>query len=127
MTNEISNTDDMIDSRDIIERIDQLDGRAFDHDDLTDDEKSELKALKALAVQADSCADWGYGEALIRHSYFVDYIKELIDDCYSMPKEMTSGEWPWRHVTVDYEAAAKEAECDYTFVDFGGVEYLIRS
>jgi hypothetical protein len=43
-----------------------------------------------------------------------------------MPKEMNSGQWPYRHMTIDYEAAANEAEQDYMTVDFDGVEYLIR-
>ena len=44
-----------------------------------------------------------------------------------MPKEMNSGQWPFRHITIDYEAAAREAEVDYRIVDFDGVEYLIRA
>jgi hypothetical protein len=44
-----------------------------------------------------------------------------------LPKTMDSGEWPYRHLTLDYEAAAKEAEDDYIGVDFDGVTYLIRA
>jgi hypothetical protein len=43
-----------------------------------------------------------------------------------MPKELNSGNWPYRHITVDYEAAAEEAKGDYTKVDFAGQTYLIR-
>jgi hypothetical protein len=128
MTTQITNSDDIIDSRDIIERIEQLDGRQFDHNDLTKVELEELAALKALAAECEQYAsDWQYGEPLIRRSYFETYIGELIDDCYSIPKDIDTNSWPYRHLSFDLDAAAEEAEQDYTEVNFGGVEYLIRS
>lgn len=123
----IDNTQDLIDSRDVIERIEQLAGRQFDHNDLTQDELKELEQLKALQEQAESSPDWTHGETLIRRSYFEQYIADLIDDCYDLPANLKSGEWPYRHIQIDIEAAAEEAEQDYTEVTFGGVEYLIRA
>ena len=121
---EITNTEDVINSRDIIARIGYLDD-VFE--ECNEEEKAELKLLKALAEEGEGCPDWRYGGTLIRESYFTDYIEELICDCYSSPKEMESGNWPWRHMSIDYEAAAKEAETDYTELDFDGVKYLIQS
>jgi hypothetical protein len=121
-TYEIDNSTDTIDSRDIIDRIEDLQDSERDMD-----EQRELNALLILAEQAQHSPDWLHGEVLIRRSYFVDYITDLIHDCYPMPKEMHSGQWPFRHITIDYEAAAREAEVDYMFVDFDGVEYLIRA
>lgn len=116
--------DDVIDSRDVIARLEEL----SDAEELTEDESEELAQLKALAEEAEGyLADWTYGETLIKDDYFTDYIKELIKDCYAMPKEMESGDWPWRHVTIDYEAAAEEAKQDYASVMFGSDEYWIRS
>lgn len=129
MINTISNQDDIIDSRDIIARIEELE-TAFNDEEagLSEEELEELKALQALAEEAeDYSSDWIHGEQLIRRSYFVDYITQLIHDCYELPKEFNSGNWPYRHMTIDYEAAADEAEQDYASVDFDGVEYLIRS
>ena len=123
MSNQIDNTQDIIDSRDIIARIEELE--AIEEPD--NEEAQELAALLKVQEQAEDCADWKYGESLIRESYFTDYIKELIDDCYELPKEFNSGAWPWRHMTLDYQAAADEAEYDYTRIDFDGVDYLIRS
>ena len=168
----ISNTDEVIGSRDIIERIDQLTGdfqdlvgaiesaetdaereTAFDElatwllghteivsdlealdsitfDDVSDwaesDDAHELKALLALADEADCSPDWSYGETLIHEDYFTDYIEELINDCYELPKGFNSGDWPWRHMTLDYEAAADEAKQDYMEVTFDGQTYYIR-
>ncbi len=125
MTNEITNQDAAIDSRDIIQRIGFLQFALLDSPD--PEMQEELDALTGVAEQASDCSDWQYGETLIRHTYFTDYIKELIRDGYPMPKELNSGEWPWRHVTVDYEAAAAEAQADYTEIDFDGVTYFIRN
>jgi hypothetical protein len=124
------NDQDIIDSRDIIERIEELkeliEGEGCE--DACTEYKLELAMLEDLADQGQSeSSDWVHGETLIRRSYFVDYTEELINDCYEMPKQMHSGDWPFRHMTIDYEAAAKELEQDYSSIDFDGVEYLIRS
>lgn len=141
LTTTFNNTDDYIDSRDVIARIEELeneqaellqqlsDGEITEADMIAFDEDkgNELDTLRELAAEAESSPDWIHGETLIRASYFVQYITDLIDDCYDLPKELTSGQWPYRHITIDFEAAAKEAEQDYMSVDFGGVEYLIRA
>ncbi len=114
-----SNSDDVIDSRDIIERIELLEGL----DNRDDDENSELAALKALAEEASGYApDWTYGEALIRDSHFEDYARETAEDC-GMLKDATS--WPLR--CIDWKEAAEELQQDYTSVEFDGVTYWIRS
>lgn len=127
-THAIENTEDLIDSRDIIARIEELlsEMPEDDADARRWDGWVELQTLEKLAKEAECAPDWSYGETLIRRSYFVDYTAQLINDCYELPKEMNSGQWPYRHMTIDYEAAARELEHDYTSVDFDGVEYLIR-
>lgn len=163
MTTTIDNTQDIIDSRDIIERIEELEAerealadhveecqQAYDYHDSDDtkstpewkdlneaidalaewdesDEAKELATLQALAEEASSSPDWIHGESLINEDYFTSYIEQLIDDCYEIPKEMNSGNWPFRHMTMDYEAAAEEAKVDYMEVDFNGTTYLIRA
>ena len=168
----ISNTDNVIDSRDIIERIDELTGdfqalvddiEAAETDEEREmafsalsawlightnivpdlrttgeiafydvsewaesDDAHELKALLALADEAECSPDWSYGETLIHEDYFTDYTEEMINDCYELPKEFNSGAWPWRHMTLDYEAAADEAKQDYMEVNFDGETYYIR-
>lgn len=159
--NEITNTQDLIDSRDIIARIEELEtdqemladeitetienleasegavaemaaGRELEKArnallDFNEENEAELDALQTLANEADGSPDWQHGETLIRYDYFADYIKDLIEDCYEMPKEMDSGAWPYRHMEMDYDGAANEAEQDYLTVDFDGVDYLIRN
>ena len=131
MSNTITNQDDMIDSRDVIARIEELEDLhedlQADNETLSCDDMEELAILKKLAAEGENSPDWSHGEQLIRESYFTNYIEELINDCYPMPKELESGEWPWRHVTVDYAAAVEEAKTDYMDLDFDGVIYLIRA
>lgn len=122
MSNQIDNTQDTIDSREIIDRIEELE--AIEEPD--NDEAQELEALLKVKEQAEDCADWQSGEVLIHESYFNTYIEELIKDRYEMPKEFKSDAWPWRHITIDYEAAADGAQCYYTHIDFDGETYLIR-
>lgn len=140
----ISNNDDIIDSRNVIERIEELEEELQSLTDAVDEaeegderdeaqmnldcfDKQELLELKELASDACSSPDWEHGESLIRDSYFVEYIKELIHECYDVPENFESGTWPWNHMKMDYDAAAEEAKIDYTSVEFGGVQYWIRS
>ena len=117
-------TEDVIDSRDIIERYDEL--AAIE--ELTEDELNEKTALEKLRAKGEASPDWDYGETLIRESYFEDYIEQLIDDCYpEVSKALYSGEWPMRHLKLDIEDAASEAKVDYFEVEFNGSTYLIRS
>lgn len=143
-TTEITNTTDIIDSRDIIARIEYLeseqadllmneDGETVAPEELSDEARKafhaweeenahELDALRSLRDEAESSPDWEYGETLIRESYFEDYARELAEDCGDVPKDL---KWPLR--CIDWEQAARELKMDYTSISFDGVEYFIRS
>lgn len=144
-TREIDNRADTIDSRDVIERIDELDGERRDLHDAIEDaegdaerdaakralaewdesaEGDELRSLQALAKEAEGyAADWHYGETLIRDSYFEDYARDLANDVHG--RGVRDAEWPFNH--IDWEAAADALKADYTSVDFDGVTYWVRS
>src|SRR5574343_1100147 len=118
---EISNSQRVIDSRDIIARIDYLE--YLDEEPPTDDnaeERAELAALRSLAESGYS-ADWSYGATLIRDSYFEEYAQELAEDIGAIGKDL-----PWPACHIDWEAAADALKQDYTSVDFDGVEYWVR-
>lgn len=126
--------DDVIDSRDVIARIEEIEA---DRDSFNEDagneaaagkwevafpeDAEELRALKALADEAEDYApDWRHGEALIRESYFKKYCQELLEDCGDLPSNLPD------YIVIDWEATARNIKVDYTEVDFGGVPYLIR-
>jgi len=132
----INNTDDIIDSRDVIARIEELQEMRTAWDDwqtgenteentpdpFGEEEAEELAALEKLAEQGESCApDWEHGETLIRDSYFQEYAEQLADDIGAIDK---SAGWPL--TCIDWEQAAQELQSDYTAIDFDGVTYWTR-
>lgn len=124
---EITNYEDIIDSRDIIARIEYLteDKRAYEEDaegGWSEDEETELSALCALASEAlmNGAEDWEYGESLIRDSYFEEYAQLLAEDLGLCPT------YDWPMTCIDWERAALELQSDYTPVQFGDVTYWIR-
>ena len=114
----VSNYDDVIDSRDIIERIEEL----TDTLELLDaEEKEELETLVALQNEAEGySSDWKYGETLIRESYWEQYVQELCEDNGDIPKDLPS------YIEIDWEVTANNIKTDYTEVDFDGITYYIR-
>ena len=100
------------------EELDQF-NQSFDRD--------ELDTLKQVIAEGEDSPDWSHGEILIHETYFSDYIKDIINDCYEMPKEFESGSWPWNHITLDYEGAAEEAKSDYYTIEVDGHSYYLRA
>lgn len=126
--NTISNSDDTIDSRDVIARIEELEADAASLDgsdiDIWDrsDDGIELATLKALAEEAEGYVpDWHHGETLIRDSYFKDYAMQFADDIGAFPAEAS-----WPCTCIDWDQAARELRLDYTSVEFDGVTYWVR-
>lgn len=117
--NMIDKYQDIIDSGDIIERIEYLRGLEGIGDE---DEQHEVAALEKLASEAsDYAEDWEYGVTLIRDSYFKEYAMELADDIGAVPNDVT-----WPLTCIDWAQAARELRMDYTAVDFDGVTYWVR-
>ena len=124
----ISNSEDVIDSRDVIARLEELrDERdsaespeAWAEENAGD--ADELTALEALAEEGEGCADWQHGAGLIRESYFEDYARELAEDIGAIGRGMQ--QWPLH--CIDWEKAADELKMDCTAVDFDGVTYYVR-
>lgn len=133
------NSDDVIDSRDIISRIEELESELEDflaeteededgndvlvNDDEDDfDDIEELKILREIQEEVSAYSrDWKYGVTLIRRSYFVEYVEELTKEIGDMPQEIPS------YIEIDWDATASNVEVDYSTVDYDGVEYLFRS
>lgn len=131
-TTAISNTDDMIDSRDVIARIDYLKDETAECEHGVEtagdcdlwESHNELTALNALAAEGEAASDWQYGEILIRDTYFRDYAEELAEDC-GLTQTDLAGRWPY--TCIDWEAAAEALQADYVEVDFAGVSYWIQA
>jgi hypothetical protein len=145
MKNAPDNSMDVIDSKDIIERIEELQaekealqeaveeaGEGIEEEDkitaetaLEDWEKEngeELKALENLNEEGEGYGDWAHGETLIADSYFTQYAQELAYDIGAVDR---NANWPLQH--IDWEAAAEELKSDYACISFDGVDYWMRA
>ena len=128
--------DAVIDSRDIIKRIEELestqadlverlsngeisesDMKAFD-----DEEGKELDMLREFAAEASQySSDWEYGETLIHEDYFVEYCMEILKDCGELPTNI-----PW-YIVIDEEATAENLKPDYVKLELDGQTYYMRA
>ena len=118
MARDVSNSEDVLDSRDVIGRIEELQ----DIEERDESEEEELVALLALQFEAEDSPDWQYGETLIRDTYFRDYAQELAEDIGAI-----SGNETWPLSYIDWDAATQALQQDYFEVDFDGVTYWIRN
>jgi hypothetical protein len=118
---DISNRDDLIDSRDVIEAIAHLSVEKENFPaDWTPELERELVALMALQGEAEGYSDdWQCGAVLVRDSYFAVYARELLEDCGDIPRDLPS------YIEIDWDATARNIRADYTSVDFDGVTYWV--
>lgn len=118
-TKRIDNTEDIIDSRDIIARITDLE---TDENNLDEYDKEELTNLRTLVEDASSSSDWQYGETLIRDSHFEEYAREFAQETGAINFNI---QWPY--TCINWGQATRELQMDYMSVDFDGIEYWIRA
>jgi hypothetical protein len=123
----ITNSDDLIDIRDVIARVEELEEEKEDQGVLGEEDSMLLADLLAfLNEMAGNGGDekwrgcW-YPITAIRESYFEQYAQELAEDIGSID---ANARWPY--TCIDWEQAARELQYDYTSAEFGGVTYYIR-
>lgn len=123
---EITNSEDYIDTRDVIERIEFLREQVVELKnegvDVTSEEQ-ELESLEKLKEQLEDDSEFEYGLTLIRESYWQEYAEECAQDFGYIDRDKQY-QWPFNH--IDWEAAADELQMDYSEVDFDGVTYYYR-
>jgi hypothetical protein len=142
MANTIDNSEDYLDVRGIIARVEELESELVDGEELSAetaktrrdeaeqkgdskaDDWSEAYLLLSLLEDMRGCGgdeqwrgDW-YPVTLIRDSYFETAMDELLEDIGDMPKNIPS----YLKITVDYDAL----QMDYSSVEFDGVTYWYR-
>lgn len=143
MAKDISNTDDMIDVRDVIARVEELreerDGFVIGHPNGVEepapeqwaeenqDEAEELATLEGLLGDLKGYGgdeqwegDW-YPVGLVRESHFQDYAQELAEEIGAIDAD---AKWP--NNCIDWDKATSELKWDYSSVEFDGVTYWYR-
>lgn len=118
---DISEHDDVIDSRDVIARFGELSDRdLYPLGTFTQDETDEYIALRDL-IEDGQEDEWRYGVTLIRDSYWVQYAQEYAEETGAFSSTTT---WPF--TCIDWEEAASDLQQDYSPVTFAGVTYWVR-
>lgn len=127
-------TADVIDVREIIDRVEELrDEREASEipaneyggpNDTWKDEREELAFLEGVLDELKGCGgdeqwegDW-YPLTLINESHFPAAMDELLEDCGDLPKALPC----YLTITVDYDAL----QSDYTAIEIGDQTYLYR-
>jgi len=62
----------------------------------------------------------GNADYLVHEKYFVDHIREMLEDCGDVPRNM-----PW-YIEIDWEATAKNIRSDYDEIEIDGQTYLYQ-
>lgn len=136
---------DVLDSRDLQERIEELETEleALTEDlDAAEEENDEAavndaeqaieewkeenqEEIDALTALKDCCWDcgWRYGIAFIAEEDFEAYAQDLASDLYG--EEIRNESWPFD--CIDWERAAGALRQDYSSIDYQGTTYLFRS
>ncbi len=132
--------EDLIDSREIIDRITELEEQEEEYqaaldeynedsynnpqpkreDYLDEEEQVELEELKELD-EAAPAADWHWGATMIAESYFETYAETLAEDIGAIDR---NANWPLN--CIDWEEAASQLKVDYTTVEAFGVTWYVR-
>ena len=149
----ISNNDDIIDSRDVIKRIEELEEELGWLEDAykeaeealkLNDDPDEEEALKEASKDAlKDLENWDDADELQElkdlaenaEGYSADwkYGATLVRDSYFKTYAMELAEdigaiqkdVSWPCTCIDWDEATEELRADYTEVDFGGVSYYV--
>lgn len=139
----IDNRQDIIDSRDVIERLEELRDERESLVEAVNDAKEdatrsdteaeanlaewdadngdELKSLESLNSEGESNAsDWSHGATLIRETYFVEFCKQDVIDLGDLPRNIPS------YLEIDWDKTADNLKANYSTITFGGVDYYVR-
>lgn len=147
---DISIGDNILDSRDVIKKYEELNDElealmqaVEDAYQTWDNNREDLELLAALkdsvvnmqdwsdwddyknwkefCEQGESLSDWTYGETLILDDYFTRYAQELADDIGAVRAE------GWPNDCIDWEQATDQLKMDYTAIEIDGTTYWARS
>ena len=135
---------DVLDSRDLQKRLDELeneleelieeleDAEEENEETSIEDAKQAIKEWKdenreeldeLLSLKDISGAEWDYGITFIAEEDFEEYAQELAADLYG--EEIRNAHWPFD--CIDWEQAAGALRQDYSSIDYQGTTYLFRS
>lgn len=119
---EISSTDDLIDSRNVVTRFEEL-SYASDNDFIDDDEKLELKSLARLIMKGIDLEDWDHGAILVHSGYFTEYIKDYMQEAEAEALNVMANIFK---ANLDWEGIADDMRHDFTIIEWEGETFYTR-
>ena len=112
MTNKPTNSDDVIDSRDILDYIkENKDDRDFALENFVKDFRAEYSD----SDYEEGLKDLEFGVTFIRDSYFEDYMWDYFLQFNQVDEAL--------ECYIDIEAFARDQQYDYESISFDGVDY----
>jgi hypothetical protein len=85
--------------------------------------ENELERIKMIDnLESEVSSEWGYGITFIEEDEFVDYAKEMAEECGYLPKDLP---W-WIENAIDWDQVADSLREDYNEIEFDNVTYLYR-
>lgn len=127
MTRELDLTADIIDVRDIIARVEELETIPAPENGEPDNASEELITLMSYLDDLRGNGgdeqwrgDW-YPVTLIRDSYFKEYAQDLAEDIGAVEDGAS-----WPNYCIDWDRAARELQFDYASVEIDGTTYWYR-
>jgi hypothetical protein len=110
-----------LDTRDLQDRLEELECALDDPDGLDEQEQAELEELTSLS---EEISEWQDGATMIPEGDFKEYAMELATDTGAMTEEAFS---QWSFTCIDWDDAANDLATDYTTVEYQGTSYYVRS
>ncbi len=133
-----TNTDNIIDTRELIEALEERQGIvdalaeavesgdaaaiATEEDELAAWDEDNAGLVEFAAECEDTFSDYHHGEMLISDGYFETYAQELAYDIGAVPSDVS-----WPLTCFDWDAAAEALQVDYTSVVWNGATYWGRA
>lgn len=117
----------VFDSRDVIDRITELEAdledlSALEPDDI-DEMREELRKLTEFAKEgAENWPEWSGGVTIVNDAELVDYFKEYVSDISDMPRDLPS----YIENNIDWDGVKDDLLDDYVSVEYDGETYWAR-
>lgn len=137
----------ILDTRDLIERRDELKQEILDsfletfehyaddtdsYEDIRFDEEEleswksdwedEIEEIEEIdSLEDEIGGEFEYGEAMIDTDDWEYYVRDLLEDTGDVPRDFPS----W--IVIDWEATASNVSQDYNIVTYQGTDYYVRA
>lgn len=113
----ITTNDDILDSRDIQERIDELNEMKESNEGIDEQDTEELVIWEAVREETEG-SGWNDGITFIQDDYFETYARDLAEDIGAISRDTS-----WPCTCIDWEQATRELQMDYSSIKIDGTDY----